>query len=135
MFVFRNLCRVFEVIDKNRAEREVSFTAKAADSEAAECDSVSSRPTHQSGSAPMGIETKELSFWYPSQPDRCVLDKVSVKIGPRQLVAFVGKSGSGKSTLLAIIAGLYACRKGEVSVGGCDLSHSHDLVKQQVSKF
>lgn len=80
----------------------------------------------------LGIETRSLTFCYPSQPSRPVLHQVSITVKPNELVAFVGKSGSGKSTLLAIISGLYHCAEGQVVVGGCDLSNTHLLVKQKV---
>lgn len=47
-----------------------------------------------------------------------VLDSVSLTIGPREFVAFLGPSGSGKSTLLRIIAGLENLDAGEVRLGG-----------------
>lgn len=121
-----HLCRVFDVIDKNRADREVSLDA--ADKEfnvGTECDSLI-------GDRGIGIQTNDLSFSYPSRPSENVLKGISITVKPRQLVAFVGKSGSGKSTLLSIIAGLYLCKDGEVTMGGYDLSRSHSLVLNQV---
>ena len=46
------------------------------------------------------ITIKDLSFSYPADPDRLVLDHVSVDIEQGQYVTLCGKSGSGKSTLL-----------------------------------
>ena len=43
-----------------------------------------------------------------------VLDGVTLDIGAREFVAFLGPSGSGKSTLLRIIAGLEGADSGEV---------------------
>jgi multiple sugar transport system ATP-binding protein len=49
-----------------------------------------------------------------SYGDALVLDSVSLDVGPREFVAFLGPSGSGKSTLLRIIAGLEVADSGEV---------------------
>ena len=46
------------------------------------------------------IQIKDLTFAYPTNEDRLVLDHVSVDIPQGQYVTLCGKSGSGKSTLL-----------------------------------
>ena len=50
--------------------------------------------------------------------DTLVLDDVSLAIGAREFIAFLGPSGSGKSTLLRIIAGLETPDAGEVVLDG-----------------
>lgn len=112
------------MIDKNRAEKEASLSTGG---------DLKNQYAQVGNNVDMGIDIKSLSFSYPSQPSRIVLDGISLSVRPRELVAFVGKSGSGKSTLLSIISGLYNCKKGEVVVGGCDLSASKDmLINEQV---
>jgi ABC-type Fe3+/spermidine/putrescine transport system ATPase subunit len=51
------------------------------------------------------------------------LTDVSFTVDRQEIVAVLGPSGCGKSTLLAVVAGLEAPDKGEVSWGGESLAH------------
>jgi thiamine transport system ATP-binding protein len=51
-----------------------------------------------------------------------VLDRVSISVAEREVVALLGPSGSGKSTLLRVIAGLLVPDAGTVAVDGADVS-------------
>lgn len=42
------------------------------------------------------------------------LDQVSLAIQPGDRIALVGRNGSGKTTLIRLLAGLLACRQGEI---------------------
>ncbi len=53
---------------------------------------------------------------------RRVLDRVSIDVADREVVALQGPSGSGKSTLLRVIAGLLVPTSGRVVSGGRDVT-------------
>ena len=55
--------------------------------------------------------------------DFTALDDVSVEMEPGSLTALLGPSGSGKSTLLRVIAGLERPDRGEVRLGGRDVTN------------
>jgi len=63
----------------------------------------------------MSVALEGVSFAYGD--DANVVDNVSFKVGPGEVVALVGPSGSGKSTLLAIIGLLLLPNAGSVKFG------------------
>lgn len=66
------------------------------------------------------VRAAEVHFGYRAGLD--VLHKVSLDVAPGTRLALVGPSGAGKSTLGRLLAGIYAPRTGEVSLGGAQLS-------------
>ena len=56
-----------------------------------------------------------------------VLHDISLAIQDKEFVVFVGPSGCGKSTLLRIIAGLEEATKGQIVIGGEDVSDAHPV--------
>ncbi|MCM2579558.1 ABC transporter ATP-binding protein [Streptomyces meridianus] len=62
----------------------------------------------------------DVRFGYRHNSD--VLHGVSLDVRPGTRLALVGPSGAGKSTLGRLLAGIYAPRTGEVTLGGAHLS-------------
>jgi ATP-binding cassette, subfamily B, bacterial len=56
-----------------------------------------------------------------TDPDRDVLDGITLDIAPGETVALVGASGAGKSTLMSLIPRLYDVTSGAVRVDGHDV--------------
>jgi ATP-binding cassette subfamily B protein len=67
------------------------------------------------------VELSQVSFAYPSRKDVRVLDDVSLRLEPGEIVAVVGPSGAGKSTLAGLIARLYDPSAGRVLLDGRDV--------------
>ncbi|MFD7745940.1 ABC transporter ATP-binding protein [Streptomyces sp. NPDC059698] len=63
-----------------------------------------------------------------------VLHRVSLDVAPGTRLALVGPSGAGKSTLGRLLAGIYAPRTGEVTLGGAELSRMRaERVREHVA--
>ncbi|MFD7837599.1 ABC transporter ATP-binding protein [Streptomyces sp. NPDC059761] len=86
------------------------------------------------GVSPAGREVRadEVRFGYREGVD--VLHQVSMSVPPGTRMALVGPSGAGKSTLGRLLAGIYAPRTGEVTLGGAQLSRMPaERVREQVA--
>ncbi|MBM9507529.1 ABC transporter ATP-binding protein [Actinacidiphila acididurans] len=66
------------------------------------------------------VAADEVRFGYRAGSD--VLHGVSLNVPPGTRLALVGPSGAGKSTLGRLLAGIYAPRTGEVTLGGAQLA-------------
>jgi ATP-binding cassette, subfamily B (MDR/TAP), member 1 len=67
------------------------------------------------------VELRDVSFFYPSRPERKVLDKVSLSCPAGKQTAIVGLSGSGKSTVAALASRLYDPVEGAIMLDGHDI--------------
>lgn len=78
------------------------------------------------------IEFADVSFSYPTRPDRVVLRNLNLKIASGEKVAVVGSSGAGKSTLASMILRFYDPNEGVIKLDGKDIRDYtlHDLRKQ-----
>lgn len=68
------------------------------------------------------IEYRGVDFGY-SEERRNVVQQVSLRAEPGEVVAIVGQSGSGKSTLLNLLPRLYLATSGTVLLDGTDIEH------------
>ncbi|MEU6863407.1 ABC transporter ATP-binding protein [Streptomyces sp. NPDC046876] len=78
------------------------------------------------------VRADAVRFGYREGVD--VLHEVSMAVPPGTRMALVGPSGAGKSTLGRLLAGIYAPRTGEVTLGGAQLSRMPaERVREQVA--
>ncbi|HLK59859.1 MAG TPA: ABC transporter ATP-binding protein [Chthonomonadaceae bacterium] len=67
-----------------------------------------------------GIVFDHVRFQYPTGT-RPVLEDVSLKIRPGEVVALVGENGSGKTSLIKLLCRLYDPTEGRITLDGSDL--------------
>ncbi|GAA2341243.1 ABC transporter ATP-binding protein/permease [Streptomyces kunmingensis] len=66
------------------------------------------------------VQADQVHFGYREGVD--VLRQVTLDVAPGTRLALVGPSGAGKSTLGRLLAGIYAPRRGQITLGGAELS-------------
>jgi ATP-binding cassette, subfamily B, bacterial len=78
------------------------------------------------------IEFENVNFGY--EPDRLVLQDVSLKIEPGQVAALVGPTGAGKSTIISLIPRFYDPISGVIKIDGQDVRRfQQKSLRQQMS--
>ncbi|HSE19655.1 MAG TPA: ABC transporter ATP-binding protein [Pyrinomonadaceae bacterium] len=68
---------------------------------------------------PAAVELREVCFSY--NPERPVLNEVSLRVDRGERVALAGASGNGKSTIAKLVARMYDARAGNVLLDGTDI--------------
>jgi len=67
-----------------------------------------------------GIDIDNVSFRY-GEGESLILNEVSLKIEPGEMISLVGTSGGGKTTLLKLLLGLFEPQTGGIRYGGLPL--------------
>lgn len=67
------------------------------------------------------IKLENVTFTYPTRPDRVVLDDISIEVPEGKVLALVGHSGSGKSTISALLTRFYDPQNGKIFLDGNEL--------------
>ncbi|MEE8559238.1 MAG: ABC transporter transmembrane domain-containing protein [Alphaproteobacteria bacterium] len=63
----------------------------------------------------------DVTFRYPTRPERSALDGFSLRVEPGETVALVGPSGAGKTTVFALLLRFYDPQSGRITLDGVDL--------------
>lgn len=67
----------------------------------------------------VSVQLQDVSFGY--QPDRPVLDRISLTVESGTFLAVAGPNGAGKSTLINLLAGVLTPQSGVISINGTDI--------------
>ncbi len=67
----------------------------------------------------VGLEN--VTFHYPSRPDRPALDRFSLRVAHAEKLALVGPSGAGKTTVFQLLLRFYDPEAGTITLDGVDL--------------
>lgn len=67
------------------------------------------------------VALENVTFAYPSRPERNVLSDVTLRVRPGERVAVVGPSGAGKSTLASLVLRFFDPVSGTVRIDGTDV--------------
>ncbi|MCX7649937.1 MAG: ABC transporter transmembrane domain-containing protein [Flavobacteriales bacterium] len=67
------------------------------------------------------IHFQNVSFAYPTRPDKSVIQNLNLHLPAGKITALVGPSGAGKTTLTALLLRFYEPNEGLISVGGTDI--------------
>ncbi|MER7760263.1 ABC transporter ATP-binding protein [Streptomyces sp. NPDC097619] len=93
--------RVYELLDAPEQEPEAEFPE---------------RPAELKGQ----VTLEEVAFRY--DPEKPLIEKLSLSVEPGQTVAIVGPTGAGKTTLVNLLMRFYEVTGGRISLDGTDVS-------------
>ena len=81
----------------------------------------------------LSIEFKHVFFKYPNSIE-WVLNDVSFKISPGEVVLLVGENGAGKTTIINLLLGLYNPDSGEILINDVNIqNYSVDEIYRKIS--
>ncbi|CAH6721067.1 iron-sulfur clusters transporter Atm1p, mitochondrial [[Candida] jaroonii] len=68
------------------------------------------------------VEFRDVEFSYPTRPQHKIFDGCSFKVASGSSTCFVAPSGCGKSTIATLLLRFYNLNKGQILIGGEDIS-------------
>lgn len=125
------LGRVMDAIDK-QAIMDVSKKNGRRDDDfeaSVESKAVATAPqpsTGGEGGNGASVTFTNVSFAYPSRPEKTILDNISFTLPPNKFCGLVGPSGAGKSTIMALAQRLYHPTSGTIAIDGADIAAYSD---------
>jgi ATP-binding cassette, subfamily B, bacterial len=68
------------------------------------------------------VTIDQVTFFYPSRPERPALADFSLTVAPGETVALVGPSGAGKTTVFQLLLRFYDPARGRLRIDGVDIA-------------
>lgn len=79
------------------------------------------------------MQLDNVTFHYPSRPDKAAIHKLSLSIKAGQSLALVGPSGAGKSSIFELLQRFYDPQHGTISLAGNDIrTLNQHYVREQI---
>ena len=79
----------------------------------------------------LSVELDRVSFAYDAEP---VLDDLSLRLEPGQVLGLLGRTGSGKTTISRLLFRLHDVTEGSISLGGTDVRRTRlDELRRRVA--
>lgn len=79
------------------------------------------------------IEFNNVSFKYPDEENKRVLNGVSFRVKPGEKIALLGPSGAGKSTIISLLMRFFEPDSGEILLDGRPLKeYSKELLRSKI---
>lgn len=75
------------------------------------------------------VTFKDVTFAYPDEPERNVLEKLSFSVRSGEHIALVGPTGAGKTTIINLLSRFYE------PVEGCVLIDGHDISRYSLASL
>lgn len=130
------LGRVMDAIDKeaimdvskSHGRNHVEDVEAAARESKALASAAPQKPNGGEGGGGTGssVTFTNVSFAYPSRPEKTILDNISFTLPPNKFCGLVGPSGAGKSTIMSLAQRLYHPTSGTIAIDGVDISTYKD---------
>jgi ABC-type multidrug transport system fused ATPase/permease subunit len=67
------------------------------------------------------VYLENVSFAYPSAPDRVILQGMNLRVNAGKIIALVGATGAGKSTITNLLMRFYEATEGRILLDGHDI--------------
>lgn len=124
------LGRVMDVIDKEAIMDVSKKNGRQDDDVEASVESkdvVAAAPQQPNGEGNgASVTFTNVSFAYPSRPEKTILDNISFTLPTNKFCGLVGPSGAGKSTIMSLVQRLYHPTTGSISIDGVDIATYKD---------
>ena len=69
------------------------------------------------------VEFKSVSFAYPDDRDKLIIENINFKVSPGEKIALVGPTGAGKTTIINLLSRFYDPIGGQVLIDGFNIQN------------